>query len=178
MTNAFYQDYRYGILRAVIGLSLGVFLIFNPTTIIYVLIWILAGLLMAIGAVSLYYAFQEKSTPVYITLFSANGGLSLLLGILMAIFPHFFAGVFMYVLAAVLLLAALGQIIALIQLKRRVLVPFYTFIVPSLLVTLSIFLVFKPFKTTASLLTVFGILFIVYALCEAVHVLRLYKARP
>ena len=178
MTIAFYQDYRYGILRAVIGLLLGIFLIFHPTSTIYMLIWILAGFLLAIGAVSVYYAFQEKKSSAYTILFGANGGISLIFGILMVIFPHFFAGVFIYVLAAVLLVAALVLMIARIQLKRRVLVPFYTFLMPSLLIILSILLVFKPFKTMEHLLTAFGVLFIVYALCEAVHALRLFKAKP
>jgi len=177
MTTAFYQDYRFGILRAVIGLLLGIFLIYNPTAALYMLTRILAGLLLTIGAVSVYYTFQEENTTSYTILFGINGGCSLLLGLLMAIFPHFFAGVFIYVLAAVLMLAALGQIIALIQLKRRVLVPFYTFILPSLLILLSLFLAFRPFKTTISLIVAFGILFVVYALGEAVHTLRLYKSK-
>ncbi|MCL2501551.1 MAG: DUF308 domain-containing protein [Bacteroidales bacterium] len=176
MMIAFYQDYRYGVLRAVIGMLLGFFLIFHPTATMYLLIWILAGLLIAIGAVSVFYAFQEQNTQTYTILFSANGGLSFILGVLMMIFSHFFAGVFIYVLAAVLLLAALGLMIALSQLRRRVLVPLYTFVMPSLLVILSILLIFKPFKTMTGLITIFGVLFAVYALCEATHAIRLFKA--
>ncbi|MCL1973741.1 MAG: DUF308 domain-containing protein, partial [Bacteroidetes bacterium] len=178
MTIAFYQDYRYGVLRSMIGLLLGVFLISTPSSTINLLIWILAGMLLAIGAVSVYYAFQEKKSLAYTILFGVNGGISLIFGLLMVLFPHFFAGLFIYVLAAVLFVAALVLVIARIQLRRRVLVPFYTFLVPSLLIVFSILLALRPFKTMNSLITAFGILFVVYALCEAVHTLRLFKARP
>ena len=178
MTITFYQDYRYGILRTVIGLFLGIFLIFNPTSTIDMLIWILAGLLLAIGAVSVYYAFQERKTPVYTILFGTNGVISIIFGILMVAFPHFFVGVFIFVLAAVLFVAALVLMIARIQLKRSALVPFYTFITPSLLIILSILMVCKPFRSMEHLVVVFGALFVVYALCEAVHALRLFKAKP
>lgn len=119
---------------SVIVLITGVFMIAFHSH-INLLSWmgVIIGLMFVIPSVYVLYMTltdRRKANPA--TMIVSIG--ALLTGLMMCIFPTAFAGVFVYVFAALLIAVGVYQIVALAWLSKPLLLPVFLYIVPVLMI--------------------------------------------
>ena len=191
------SDYfiRYSILRGIMGLILGFFLIIRPEGSVITLVRLLAAVLLVGGIFAFYFALQNKKSEekkVNETAGNPDKGLQRLLfltsfafltfGILLLLFPGSFTKFAMFLAGIVLLLSSLTQIVGIIQFRRThsIGLPLYVYINPLVIFILSIVILINPFRTAVTLAVFTGILFLAYAFTEilqAVVEYRLFKKK-
>ena len=172
------SDYfiRYSILRGIMGIILGFFLIIRPEGSVITLVRLLAAVLLVGGIFAFYFALQnKKSRLLFLTSFAF-----LTFGILLLLFPGSFTKFAMFLAGIVLLLSSLTQIVGIIQFRRThsIGLPWYVYINPLVIFILSIVILINPFRTAVTLAVFTGILFLAYAFTEilqAVVEYRLFK---
>lgn len=181
---------RYSIFRSLLCLCLGLFLLISPEGSLTTFVRLIAIVFIFSALFSLYFAWkrgEEMESALQSPMQKQDRGLQRLLilnsfvciifALLLFVFPSFFTGLTMFLVAIILLLSAIFQFIGLIQFKKAVQhpVPWYLYLNPFFVVVLAIVIMFNPF-TSALMLTIFsGIICIVYAVLEIIQVIYEYR---
>ena len=101
---------------------------------------------------------------------------SLIFGFLMALEPTEFHRLLMYILAAIIILAAINQLAALINVQKVMPVPAWFWICPGLLFLVGLFVLVKPLDVEKTMFFILGIALIIYGVAEAANMFLLKKA--
>lgn len=118
------------------------------------LVVILGWLFALPGGIMIVTAMLSKRPRGYsdgVSLISAIG--SLIVGLVMIIWPEVLVGVFVYVLAALLIAMGLWQIVSLATSGLPVAMPWWLYVLPVLSLLAGIALLSTPLRTTESLFT-------------------------
>ena len=176
--------------RAIIAVAIGILLVKNTDTTLKV-ITIVTGIMFLISgaiACTAYYndRLRRKQTPptpdversstseLFIVPIVGLG--SLIFGFLMALKPMEFNRLLMYVLAGVILLAAINQLAALISANKVIRIPGWLWICPVLLFLAGLFIMVKPLEAEKTMFLILGIALIVFGVTETVNMFMLRKA--
>lgn len=174
---------RYSVLRGLLGMALGVFLLINPEGSVSALIRLLAAILLIGGLFALYFAWKDsrQSPSSHPSGREPDKGLQRLLymtafifmafALFLLLFPRFFAGLAMFLTGIVLLLSSLTQITGIIQFRRThaIGLPWYIYINPVIICILSVVILVNPFEAAMTLAIFTGIICLVYALTEIIQ---------
>ena len=96
---------------------------------------------------------NTAKSPSQTTLNTFSYAVSLIVGLIFVIWPQTLAGIFIYVLAAVMVASGLWEIIALATSRIPGLMPWWLYILPVLTIAAGIFLFTSPTNYTESLFT-------------------------
>ncbi len=154
----------YSITRAAVALVIGLAMIIWPALAVYTVFRVIGAALIVLGAASVALAIVNRTSSDALVM--VNGVLDIIFGLLLVIYPGFFASLLMYFLGAVMLVFGVGQIVNLAMLRRTVPVGFYWFILPFAIAVLGIVMICNTFKAQQTLLIVFGIALVAYAVTE------------
>lgn len=154
----------YSITRAAVALVIGLAMIIWPALAVYTVFRVIGAALIVLGAASVALAIVNRTSSDALVMVS--GVLDIIFGLLLVIYPGFFASLLMYFLGAVMLVFGVGQIVNLAMLRRTVPVGFYWFILPFAIAVLGIVMICNTFKAQQTLLIVFGIALVAYAVTE------------
>ena len=140
---------------------------------------LIAGVLVAIGAVTLLSAVRAASQtnsaiPVLVAL---NVGVYLIFGLLVFLFPNFFLSLIAFLFGGVLLVAGLSQVIGLYQGSKYAPVGGGMYIVPVAITICGIALFFSPRASTEMLTMIFGGAVALYGISELVAVWKLRSGK-
>lgn len=102
---------------------------------------------------------------------------SVLLGLILALTPTVFISALMYILGAILILGAIGQLMSLINARRFGAMPFVFWISPSLILLTGLYVVIKPMETAGLPLLIIGWCMLLYGATEIINTLKIYSAR-
>ncbi len=177
--------------RAIIAIAMGVLLVKNTDTTLKVITIAVGIMFLLSGAIACtaYYnerirrrdtapSADDKSTGTVRELFVvpivAVG--SLVFGFLMALEPTEFHKLLMYVLAALILLAAINQLTALINVNKVMPLPAWLWICPGLLFLAGLFVLVKPLEVESTMFLIIGIALIVFGVTEVVNMFLLRRA--
>lgn len=162
-------------MRCVCALVLGILLVAWPEAAIIYLVITVGVLFLVPGLFSVFG---------YLTRGRLRGGSfpiaglgSMLFGLWLMIMPAFFVGILMYVLGAVLVLAGISQIVNLSAARSWTVVPGGFFVVPVLVLTAGLVVLFNPFSAAAVPFIVLGVSSIVYGLSDLVNIIR-FRQKP
>ena len=112
-------------------------------------------------------------------MFPIVGAGSIILGAILAFMPNAFAEGLVYVLAALLVLGAIGQYVSLASILKYSRVGFFWWVVPSLLLILGIVAIVRPQTIASAPLFVIGWAMMVYGVVELVNGIKIYRVlRP
>ncbi len=156
----------YSITRAAVALVIGLAMVIWPTLAVFTVFRVLGAALIVLGAVSVALAIVNRTSSD--TLVMVSGALDIIFGLLLVIYPGFFACLLMYFLGAVMLIFGVGQIVNLSLLRHTVPVGFYWFILPFAIAVLGIVMICDTFKARETLFIVFGFALIAYSATEIV----------
>ena len=167
----------YGIVRAVLALALGVVMVVWPGTAIETVIRVIGAVLVVIGGVSLALSYTEREDG-HTNIMSFNGIFDVVFGLLLIIFPAFFAGLSMYLFGAVMLVFGIGQIVNLLAVRKKVEIGAVWFVLPFVVAVCGVVVLFmRQWQGQPILYLVFGIALIVYAFTEVVISFKTRQAK-
>ncbi len=161
------KNLRNAVVRSVFAILVGlIFIVWPELTMNYFVMAI--GLCFILpGAFALFGFFaRKKNEGEPDPMFPLEGAGSIFFGLLLFIFPHFFAGIFMYVLGAVLLVAGLQQIIWLILARKWCNVPYGFYLLPILIFVTGLMILIYPFEAALNTFVLFGVTMLLYGLYE------------
>ena len=102
---------------------------------------------------------------------------SIALGIILAVMPNTFITWVVYILAALLILGAVGQFMNLARSRQYARVPIYMWLFPTVILAVAILLISKPIETAQLPLLVLGWAFMYYGVLEFILIIRMYLVR-
>jgi uncharacterized membrane protein HdeD (DUF308 family) len=127
---------------------------------------IIGTLILITGGVSLI--ISNKNSSVSKGLLSANGIFDIIFGILLLIFPQFFASLLVYLLGFILVVFGIGQIASVVISRSNVGTSLLFLIFPAILTTIGVTFLFNPFNSLEVILRIFGAALILLGINNAI----------
>lgn len=104
------------------------------------------------------------------------GAGSIILGAILAFMPSTFVTGLMYTLAAILILGAVNQYINLGMASRWYHVGWFYWLLPTIILLIALFVIFKPFEVAAAPLFILGWCMLLYGVAECLSGIKAHKA--
>lgn len=185
------QIIQSSLARALSAIIMGVLLIkYREETVTWLTI-VIGILFFLSGVISCVAYFVARRRDNEVQLFDADGrqlsglkpsfpltGLgSIVLGLILALMPGAFISWLMFILAAILILGAIGQFVSLAAISRTFRVGFYFWIMPSVILLVGLIALIKPSAIASAPLFVIGWCMLLYGVSESVNSIKIYLIR-
>jgi len=154
------------LVRALITLCIGIVIVAVPGLTATLIVKIIGTLILITGGVSLI--ISNKNSSVSKGLLSANGIFDIIFGILLLIFPQFFASLLVYLLGFILVVFGIGQIASVVISRSNVGTSLLFLIFPAILTTIGVTFLFNPFNSLEVILRIFGAALILFGINNAI----------
>ncbi|MBO7323673.1 MAG: DUF308 domain-containing protein [Bacteroidales bacterium] len=161
--------------NSIIAFVAGLILIIWPEIIKEYIVLIIGGLILSVGVASLIYYFIEKEKGNVSNILLLNAAVDSLFGLILLIFPKFFAGLVMFLFGIVLLLFGISRLVKLIQAAKVLDLHWGLYLVPSLTTLAGVLLFFYPNRTGNLLFIIFGIILLAYSISDFVSMYIINK---
>lgn len=161
--------------NSIIAFVAGLILIIWPEIIKEYIVLIIGGLILSVGVASLIYYFIEKEKGNISNILLLNAAVDSLFGLILLIFPKFFAGLVMFLFGIVLLLFGISRLAKLIQASKVLDLHWGLYLVPSLTTLAGVLLFFYPNRTGNLLFIIFGIILLAYSISDFVSMYIINK---
>jgi len=179
------------IFRAICSIAVGALLIKYPDNTVTWITVAIGVLFLLSGIISLIAYFNARKHAGEYRITDQEGRLingrlpafpivglgSVLLGLILALTPTVFISALMYILGAMLILGAIGQLMSLINARRFGAMPFVFWICPSVILLTGLYVVIKPMETAGLPLLIIGWCMLLYGATEIINTLKIYSAR-
>ena len=170
-----YKNRFSGLIRAVAALAIGIVMVVSKTDAMVLAVRIIAAFLLASGVVSLLVGYRDRQNN-QMPLMGVNGFVDIAIALLVFLFPHFVAGLIVYLIGFVLIGFAIFQLIALSGANKVMKVGFAAFLMPVLVLLAGAFLLARPTFIGTAVGTVAGAALIVYGVSELLSSWKMRKA--
>lgn len=170
-----YKNRFSGLIRAVAALAIGIVMVLSKTDAMVLAVRIIAAFLLASGVVSLVVGYRSRQNN-QMPLMGVNGFVDILIAFLVFLFPHFVAGLIVYLIGFVLIGFAIFQLVALTSANKVMKVGFTAFLMPVLVLLAGAFLLARPTFIGTAVGTVAGAALIVYGVSELLSSWKMRKA--
>lgn len=177
------------IFRAFCAIVVGVLLICNPDstvngiTIAIGILFLVSGV---ISCIAYYNARRQGGENIIINAegkkisggnptFPIVGLGSLILGLILALMPGMFIRSLMYVLGALVILAAVNQLLSLINASKFRRMPFGYWVLPIMILLVGLFIIVKPMETAATPLIIIGVSLVAYGISECINSIVIHR---
>ncbi len=161
--------------NSIIAFIVGLILIIWPEIIKQYIVLIIGGLILSLGIASLIYYFIEKEKGNISNILLINAAVSGLFGLVLLVFPNFFAGLVMFIFGIVLTFLGISRLSKLIQAAKVVQLHWGMYIIPSLTTLAGILLFFYPNRSGNLLFIIFGIILLAYSISDFVSMYMIQK---
>lgn len=191
-TFASMKTFQGSFLRAIVSIIGGILLVEYRMDTLHWLTVAIGGLFFLSGAVScIHYWLERKRVQKALSTYEPDGtqirpkmpfvpivGVgSLILGGILAAMPDTFLSGVAIVLAAILILGALNQLIALGQARQYSTIPAFFWLLPLVTLCVGVFILVKPMETMATPLLIIGWCMMFYGVVECLNAIKIYKIR-
>lgn len=185
------QIIQSSLARAVSAIIMGVLLIkYREQTVTWLTI-VIGILFFLSGVISCAAYFVARRRESDVQLFDAEGrqlsgfkvsfpltGLgSIVLGLILALMPNAFISWLMFILAAILIIGAIGQFVSLATIARTFRVGIYFWIMPSVILLVGLLALIRPSAIASAPLFVIGWCMLLYGVSESVNSIKFYLLR-
>lgn len=182
------QIIQSSLARAVSAIIMGVLLIkYREQTVTWLTI-VIGILFFLSGVISCAAYFVARRRESDVQLFDADGrqlsgfkvsfpltGLgSIVLGLILALMPNAFISWLMFILAAMLIIGAIGQFVSLAAITRTFRVGIYFWIMPSVILLIGLLALIRPSAIASAPLFVIGWCMLLYGVSESVNSIKFY----
>ena len=172
------KSMNYAALSSICALIIGVLLVVWPDVAINYLVITIGVLFLLPGLVGLfsYMSVSRKQAESGIRMgFPVIALGSALFGFWLMITPSFFVNILMYVLGVLLVLGGLSQIMNFMTLRNYAHIPLGVFIIPVLILSAGIVVLFNPFEVATIPFIILGVSSIVYGATDLIRLLEYRK---
>lgn len=153
--------------QAVLSIVLGVLLAFWPGITTVTIVYLIAAYLAFTGISSLVAYYRSRGTRAESPAALLGGIVLLVIALIIAVFPHVFAGFFSLILGIVLLVGGLINVIRAMELRRYQSSSWLAALIVGIVIALGgLVIVINPFGTTVMFMLLLGILLIVKGIAE------------
>lgn len=166
-----------GVIRSVVIMLIGLLLIFlnvDGTRLLIRVLGVAFFLPALVSMINLYISRAQGKMLSKVLISVINVG-SMAFGLWLMVAPTAFEGMFVKLMAALLLLFAVYQVVVIAMEQRNQVVPIWMFIAPLLLVVAAILLLSLQFDSLKTLSIIFGVMALVSGISDLVILLRLKK---
>lgn len=185
------QIIQSSLARAVSAIIMGVLLIkYREQTVTWLTI-VIGILFFLSGVISCAAYFVARRRESDVQLFDADGrqlsgfkvsfpltGLgSIVLGLILALMPNAFISWLMFILAAMLIIGAIGQFVSLAAITRTFRIGIYFWIMPSVILLIGLLALIRPSAIASAPLFVIGWCMLLYGVSESVNSIKFYLLR-
>ena len=112
-----YKNRFSGFLRAAVAIAVGVVMVVSRTDAMVLAVRIIAAFILASGVVSLIVGYRDRQNS-QMPLMGVNGIVDIVIAMLIFLFPHFVAGLIVYLIGFALLGFGIFQLIALVSANK------------------------------------------------------------
>ena len=162
-------------MRALTAIAIGVVMVWSKANALNIAVQIIAAFLVASGLVSLVVGYKNRADGAF-ALMGFNTIVDIFLGILLFLFPGFFAGLLVYLIAFVLIGFGLFQIVALGSASGVFRMGAIAFILPVVVIILGIFLIVRPSFIGETIGVIAGVALMIYGISELLSSWKMKKA--
>ena len=170
-----YKGKFTGPLRALTAIAIGVVMVWSKANALNIAVQIIAAFLVASGIVSLIVGYRNRQNGSF-ALMGVNTAVDIFLGIMLFLFPGFFAGLLIYLIAFALIGFGLFQLITLGSASRVFSMGALAFILPVVVLLLGVFLLARPSFIGETMGIVAGIALMIYGISELLSSWKMKKA--
>ena len=170
-----YKSRFNGPLRALTAIAIGVVMVVSKTDALSLAVRIIAAFLVASGLVSLIVGYRNRENGTF-ALMGTNAAVDVFLGRMLFLFPGFFAGLLVYLIAFALLGFGIFQLVTLSSANRVMKVGAMAFILPVIVLFCGMFLLVNPSFIGEAIGIVAGAALIVYGVSELLSSWKMKKA--
>ena len=170
-----YKSRFNGPLRALTALAIGVVMVVSKTNALNLAVQIIAAFLVASGFVSLVVGFKNRQNGTF-PLMALNTIVDIVLGLILFMFPGFFANILVFLIAFALIGFAVFQLISLGSANSVFRVGVTAFLLPVLVLACGLFLLVNPSFIGSAVGIVAGVALIIYGLSELLSSWKMRKA--
>ncbi|MBR2608525.1 MAG: DUF308 domain-containing protein [Bacteroidales bacterium] len=170
-----YKGKFTGPLRALTAIAIGVVMVWSKANALNIAVQIIAAFLVASGLVSLVVGYKNRADGAF-ALMGFNTVVDIFLGILLFLFPGFFAGLLVYLIAFVLIGFGLFQIVALGSASGVFRMGAIAFILPVVVIILGMFLIVRPSFIGETIGVIAGVALMIYGISELLSSWKMKKA--
>lgn len=172
--NPFYAffDRSYGYARSIITLIVGLLLVIWPDVAVVTMIYVIGALILAAGIVSLFLSYFGKWKEDKPSLLTMNAIVDISFGIVLIIFPKFFASIIMFLFGIILLLFGVSGVVGLFQSNKIIKISWTLFVIPVLTTLAGITIFFNPFSSAQYLTIFFGAFLLLYSIGEFISTFK------
>lgn len=170
-----YKNRFGGFLRALVAIAIGVVMVVSRTDAMVLAVRVIAAFLLASGIVTLLVGYRDRRNN-QMPLMNVNGIVDVVIALLVFIFPHFVAGLIVYLIGFALLGFGIFQLITLASANKVMKVGVMAFVMPVLVLIAGAFLLARPTFIGTAVGTVAGAALIVYGVSELLSSWKMKKA--
>lgn len=178
------------VFRALCAVAIGVLLVSNPGKTVEWITILIGILFLLSGVISVAAWLSSRSHATDVDVYDAEGRLvssrkqpfpvvgigSVLLGVILTAMPGTFVTSLMYVLGAVIVLAAISQFMTLARLNRAFRVPIFMWICPSLVLLAGIVALVNPSGAATLPPLIIGWCLMLYGVSECINAYAVYSS--
>ena len=183
--------FQSSIFRALCAIIVGVLILKFPQDGVKWLTMAVGELFLVSGIIAMIaYWYARKNATDY-TITDAQGQIiaesqptfpivglgSIILGLVLIIFPEKFVNGLMYVLGAIMILGGIQQLINLIMVRRLGHIPFFFWVCPCIIIFTGLFVILKPMETVELPLIILGWCSLLYGVTEIINSLKIWRIR-
>ncbi len=170
-----YKGKFKGLLRALTAIAIGLVMVWSKANALNIAVQIIAAFLVASGIVSMAVGYRNRQDGTF-ALMGVNTIVDIFLGLMLFLFPGFFAGLLVYLIAFALIGFGLFQIIALGSANGVFRMGALAFILPVIVIILGMFLLIKPSFIGETIGVVAGVALMIYGISELLSSWKMKKA--
>lgn len=161
--------------RGILALLIGVTIVAVPEMSMVLVMRIIGGLLLVDGLVALILSyFKKKKEPQSAYNIIPRGTLSLIMALILIIFPTLLVNVFVFVIGLILFMAGFTQLVSVLGTRSVLGFSWVSFIIAMVALSMGVVLLAKPFESAQTILIVFGVVIAFYGSGE---IFRSFKVR-
>lgn len=180
---------RFSIIRAVLAIAAGVFLVKSPEFSVKVLTVAIGLCFILSGVVSCAEYFGLRFKRNGIAVYDANGNMlpdvrplfpvvgfgSVLLGIILSFLPDMFIRYMMYIFGAILIFGAVNQFLHLAGASKVFRLSFVYWVFPSVTFLAGCYVLANPLEAAGMPMVVAGFALVFYGVTECINGVRIYR---
>jgi uncharacterized membrane protein HdeD (DUF308 family) len=170
-----YKNKFGGFLRAAAAIAIGVVMVVSRTDAMVLAVRIIAAFLLASGLVSFVVGYKDRQNN-RMPLMGVNGIVDILVALLIFLFPHFVAGLLVYLIGFALLIFGVFQLVALSSANKVMKVGIMAFVMPVIVLLAGALLLARPAILGTTVGVVAGAALIVYGVSELLSSWKMKKA--
>ena len=149
-----------------ISLIVGLVLVIWPDVVKEYIVLIIGGLILSVGVASLIFYHIEKEKGNINKILLANTMVDTLFGLVLLIFPGFFAGLVMFLFGIVLLVFGMNKLVKLAKVSQQIPLHWGLYVIPAITTLAGILLFFYPDRSGNWLFIIFGIILLAYSISD------------